>query len=70
MSSCKAFRPFGRSIEHPTLFQPKPDAREAAAARVAEAEEATKKADQARLAALAAWREVAQATIPLRECKI
>ena len=54
------------SIEHPTLFQPKPDAREAAAARVAQAEEATKKADQARLAALAAWREVAQATIPLR----
>ena len=54
------------SIEHPTLFQPKPDAREAAAARVSQAEEATKKADQARLAALAAWREVAQATIPLR----
>ena len=54
------------SIEHPTLFQPKPNAREAAAARVAEAEEATKKADQARLTALAAWREVAQATMPLR----
>ena len=54
------------SIEHPTLFQPKPNAREAAAARVAQAEEANKKADQARLAALAAWREVAQATIPLR----
>jgi L,D-transpeptidase catalytic domain len=54
------------SIEHPTLFQPKPDAREAAAARVAEAEEAAKKADQARLTALTAWREVAQATIPLR----
>jgi hypothetical protein len=45
------------SIEH---------AREAAAARVSEAEEATRKADRARLAALAAWREVAQATIPLR----
>jgi hypothetical protein len=44
------------AIEHPTLFQPKPDAREAAVARVAQAEEATKKADQARLAALAAWR--------------
>jgi hypothetical protein len=54
------------SIEHPALLQPKPDAREAAAARVAEAEEAAKKADQARLAALAEWREVAQATIPLR----
>jgi len=54
------------AIEHPALFQPKPDGREAAAARVAQAGEATKKADQARLAALAAWREVAQATIPLR----
>ena len=28
------------AIEHPTLFQPKPNAREAAAARVAQAEEA------------------------------
>jgi hypothetical protein len=55
------------SIEHPTLFQPKPDARAAAAARLVEAEEAAKKADQARLAALTAWREVAQATIPLRK---
>ena len=55
------------SIEHPTLFQPKSDAREAAAARLVQAEEAAKKADQARLAALTAWREVAQATIPLRK---
>src|SRR5262249_48137744 len=55
------------SIEHPALFQPKPDAREAAAARFAEAEEAAKKADQARLAAVTAWREVAQATTPLRK---
>jgi hypothetical protein len=54
------------SIEHPALFQAKPDVREAAAARIAEAEVATKKADQARLAALTTWREVAQATIPLR----
>ena len=54
------------AIEHPTLFQPKPNAREAPAARVAQAEEAAKKADQARLATLTAWREVAQATIPLR----
>ena len=54
------------SIEHPALLQPKRDAPEAAAARVSEAEEAAKKADQANLAALAAWREVAQATIPLR----
>ena len=40
------------SIAHPALFEPRPDARDAAAARVSEAEEAAKKADQARLAAL------------------
>ena len=50
------------AIEHPALFQPKPDGREAAAARVAQAGEATNR----RGFALAAWREVAQATIPLR----
>jgi hypothetical protein len=54
------------SIAHPALFEPRADARDAAAARVSEAEEAAKKADQARLAALTAWREVAQATMPLR----
>jgi hypothetical protein len=57
------------SIAHPALLQPKPDAREAAAARVAEAEEAAKKADQARLAAVMASREVAQATMPLRRMR-
>jgi hypothetical protein len=57
------------SIAHPVLLQPKPDAREAAAARVAVAEEAAKKADQARLAAVMASREVAQATMPLRRMR-
>ena len=57
------------SIAHPALFEPRPDARDAAAARVSEAEEAAKKADQARLAALMASREVAQATMPLRRMR-
>jgi hypothetical protein len=57
------------SIAHPALFQPRPDARDAAAARVLEAEAAAKKADQARLAALTASREVAQATMPLRRMR-
>jgi hypothetical protein len=56
-------------IAHPALFEPRPDARDAAAARVSEAEEAAKKADQARLAALTASREVAQATMPLRRMR-
>ena len=56
-------------IAHPTLFQPNPSAQEGAAARVAEAEAAAKKADQARLAALRASREVAQATMPLRRMR-
>ena len=37
------------SIAHPALFEPRLDARDAADARVSEAEEAAKKADQARL---------------------
>ena len=57
------------SIAHPALFEPRPDARDAAAARVSEAEEATKKAGQARLAALTASRELAQATMPLRRMR-
>jgi hypothetical protein len=57
------------SIVHPALFQPRPDARDTAAARVAEAQEATKKADQARLAVLTASREVAQAIMPLRRMR-
>jgi L,D-transpeptidase catalytic domain len=54
------------SIAHPALFEPRLHAPDAATARVSEAEEVAKKADQARLAALAASREVAQATMPLR----
>ena len=57
------------SITHPVLFQPKSDARDVAAARLSEAEEAAKKADQARLAVFAASREVAQATMPLRRMR-
>jgi hypothetical protein len=54
------------SIAHPALFQPKPDAGAVAAARAAEADEAASKADQTRLAAMAASREVAQAMVPVR----
>ena len=57
------------SIAHPALFEPRLDARDAAAAIVSKAEEAAKKADQARLAALTASREVAQATMPLRRMR-
>src|SRR5712664_1768201 len=53
-------------IAHPVLFQPKPGAGALAAARTAEAEEAARKADQARLAAGTAFREAAQATVPAR----
>ena len=53
-------------IVHPALFQPKPGAGALAAARVAEADEAARKADQARLAALAASREAARATMLVR----
>ena len=53
-------------IAHPALFQPKPDAGAVAAARAAEADEATRKANQTRLAAIAASREVAQAMLPVR----
>jgi hypothetical protein len=57
------------SIAHPALFEPRADARDAAAAGVSEAEETAKKADQARLAALTASRELAQATMPLRRMR-
>jgi len=53
-------------IAHPVLFQPKPGAGALAAARTAEADEAARKADQARLAAGTAFREAAQATVPAR----
>ena len=56
-------------VSDPALFEPRSDAEHAVAARVSEAEEAAKKADQARLAALAASREVAQATMPLRRMR-
>ena len=54
------------SIAHPALFQPKADAGAAARARAAEAEKATKKADEARLAVFKASREAAQAMVPVR----
>jgi hypothetical protein len=57
------------SIAHPALFEPRLDPRDAAAAIVSKAEEAAKKAYQARLAALTASRELAQATMPLRRMR-
>ena len=53
-------------ITHPALFPSKPDDGALAAARTAAADEATRKADQARLAAGAAFREAALATAPVR----
>jgi L,D-transpeptidase catalytic domain len=53
-------------IAHPVLFQAKPGAGALAAARTVEADEATSKAVQARLAAVTASREAAQAMVPVR----
>jgi hypothetical protein len=53
-------------ITHRALFAPKPGAGALAAARAAEADEAARKADQARLAAVTASREVARAMMPVR----
>ena len=53
-------------ITHPLLFQPKPGAAALAAARKAEEDEATKKADQAKLAAGTAYRAAMQAMVPAR----
>ena len=53
-------------ISHPALFQPQPGAAAVAATRAAEAAEAVRNADQARLAARAATRDVAKATAGLR----
>src|SRR6266566_3929865 len=53
-------------IVHPALFPSKPEAAALAVARTAEADEAAKKADQARLAAGKAFREAAQARVPVR----
>ena len=54
------------SIVHPALFQPKADAGAVAAARVVEAEGATKKADEARLVVFKVSRLAAQAMVPVR----
>jgi len=53
-------------ITHPLLFQPKPGAGSLAAARVAEADEAARRGDQARGAAGRAYREAMQAMVPVR----
>ena len=53
-------------IAHPLLFQPKPGAAALAAARATEAQEATRKAAEARSAAATAQREATQAKAPVR----
>jgi L,D-transpeptidase-like protein len=53
-------------VTHPLLFQPKPGAAAQAALRKAEADEAIRKSDQARLAAGTAYRETVQAMVPMR----
>jgi L,D-transpeptidase catalytic domain len=53
-------------ITHPALLQPKPGVSALAAARRAEADEAARNADQARLAAAKAYRESTQAMMPVR----
>jgi hypothetical protein len=53
-------------IAHPALFRAKPGAEALAADRIADANEATRKANQARLAAAAAFREATRATMPVR----
>jgi len=54
-------------IVHPALFPTQPRAGTVAAARAADADEATRKADQARLAAVTASREAARATMRVAE---
>jgi hypothetical protein len=53
-------------ITHPNLLQPKSGADALAAKRIAEADEATRKANQARSAAGAAFRASIQAMVPVR----
>ena len=53
-------------LVHPLLFQPKPGAAALAAARTAEAQEAAKKAVEARHAAGTAFQEATQARAPVR----
>src|SRR6266487_1077080 len=55
---------------HPLLFQPKPGAAAQAAVRTAEAQEAARKAAEARIAAGTALREATQARAPVRARKI
>jgi L,D-transpeptidase catalytic domain len=54
-------------IVHPALFPTRPGVDTAAAARAAEADEAASKAEQARLATVAASREAARATMQVAE---
>ena len=54
------------AITHPLLFLPKPGAGALAAVRAAEATEAAKKADDARLAAVKAFREASQVKMTVR----
>jgi hypothetical protein len=53
-------------IAHPALLSPTPDAGAHATAFAAEAAEATRKADEARIAAVTAAREAARAGVPVR----
>src|SRR5215510_10641598 len=57
------------AIDHPALFQPKTGQVAAAAAAAAKAEEATGKADQARLVAITASRESALAMVSVRKAE-
>jgi L,D-transpeptidase catalytic domain len=59
------------AIDHPALFQPRTGPRTmAASAAAAAAEEAASKADQARLAAMSAYRESAAAMVSVRKAEI
>src|SRR6267154_2181089 len=53
-------------LSHPLLFKPKPGAGAMAAARTAEAQEAARKATEARLAAETTFREASRAKVPVR----
>jgi L,D-transpeptidase catalytic domain len=53
-------------IVHPALFRSKPDAEAIAAARAKEAGEASSKVEQARIAAVTAFRDAARATMSVR----
>ena len=53
-------------IAHPVLFRAKPGAGALAATRIADADEATRKANQARLVAGTAFREATRAMMPVR----